>query len=316
MARVRRVAPNSSTPPSARDPYAASQNALIVVSAGNDGRDLDQTAASSLRCRRLLQCQPSRVPRRSCRRVLTIAATAPIGWAIDPSGNLDYLASYSNYGQSAIDSPARAVTRPIRANENCTVAGSRARAGCSTWSSAPAATASRCRAADFRSYSWAARHQHGRAARLRRGGADHRQARRRDGAGRSRADPARVLRRSGQAGQRQRVRRWPRQRVARPCSTDRQHRFIVPTRRPPRRAAVCLPCQNGADEPQRRRPEGRSRSLARRDRHARVVARCASPPAGGRSRPTEARRQRAPRRRRQRLRDRHAGAPAARCCRD
>ena len=46
-----------------------------------------------------------------------------IGWAKDPSGNLDYLASYSNYGQSAIDFAGPGGDAEYPGEENCTVAG-------------------------------------------------------------------------------------------------------------------------------------------------------------------------------------------------
>ena len=84
--------------------YAASQNALIVVSAGNDGRDLDKDSSTRIcdsdgECFNAnLRSFPGELP-----AVLTIAATAPIGWAVDSTGSLDYLAGYSNFGQSAID---------------------------------------------------------------------------------------------------------------------------------------------------------------------------------------------------------------------
>ena len=85
--------------------YAASQNALVVASAGNDAIDLDH--ASGLTCDETtgecstvnLRSFPSSLP-----GVLAVSATAPIGWALDVNNTpLDNLASYSNYGQSAID---------------------------------------------------------------------------------------------------------------------------------------------------------------------------------------------------------------------
>ncbi|HSM10808.1 MAG TPA: S8 family serine peptidase [Lysobacter sp.] len=105
--------------------YAAAQNALIVVSAGNDGRDLDKDSGTRIcdtdgECFNAnLRSFPGELP-----AVLTIAATAPIGWAVDPSGSLDYLAGYSNYGQSAIDfaGPGGDAAYPDK-NDNCTVAG-------------------------------------------------------------------------------------------------------------------------------------------------------------------------------------------------
>ena len=104
--------------------YAASRNALIVVSAGNDGRDLDKDSSTQI-CNAPDDCFnanlrafPGELP-----AVLTIAATAPIGWAVDTSGSLDYLASYSNYGQSAIDFAGPGGDDAYPGNENCTVAG-------------------------------------------------------------------------------------------------------------------------------------------------------------------------------------------------
>jgi subtilisin family serine protease len=104
--------------------YAASQNALIVLSAGNDGRDLDSDSNTRL-CDTTGECWnanlrsfPGEVP-----GALTISATAPAGWAIDPTGSLDYLASYSNYGQSAIDFAAPGGDTPLfPSTARCTVA--------------------------------------------------------------------------------------------------------------------------------------------------------------------------------------------------
>lgn len=104
--------------------YARKKNALIVVSAGNDGRDLDKDSSTQIcdadnECFNAnLRAFPGELP-----AVLTISATAPIGWAKDPGGNLDYLASYSNYGQSAIDFAGPGGDAEYPGNENCTVAG-------------------------------------------------------------------------------------------------------------------------------------------------------------------------------------------------
>ena len=104
--------------------YANSQNAIIVVSAGNDGRDLDADSSTRV-CDATGECWnanlrsfPGELP-----SVLTIAATAPIGWAVDPTGSLDYLASYSNYGQSAIDFAGPGGDASYPGNQNCLVAG-------------------------------------------------------------------------------------------------------------------------------------------------------------------------------------------------
>jgi len=89
--------------------FANQQGATVIASAGNDGEDKDHTNnAIHL---------PSDTP-----GVLSISATAPIGWATDP-GNifLDNLASYSNFGQSAIDFGAPGGDFVYPGNELCTL---------------------------------------------------------------------------------------------------------------------------------------------------------------------------------------------------
>lgn len=88
--------------------YANKQGATLVASAGNDAEDYDQnTGILSL-------------PAMSD-HVLAISATAPIGWAVDPSVTLDNLASYSNFGNSIIDFAAPGGDFVYPGNENCTV---------------------------------------------------------------------------------------------------------------------------------------------------------------------------------------------------
>jgi len=71
--------------------YARAQGSLVVVSAGNEGRDMNHDAD--------VKNIPTELP-----GVMSISATAPIGWALDPANTfLDNLASYSNFGQSGID---------------------------------------------------------------------------------------------------------------------------------------------------------------------------------------------------------------------
>ncbi|GAB4530670.1 MAG: S8 family serine peptidase [Haliangiales bacterium] len=70
--------------------YAYQNGVTVLAAAGNDGRDLDHDSS--------LKSFPAELP-----HVIAISATAPNGWALDPANtNLDNLASYSNYGQSAI----------------------------------------------------------------------------------------------------------------------------------------------------------------------------------------------------------------------
>lgn len=71
--------------------YAHQQGTLVIASAGNSGLDRDKTGN--------LLVLPADMP-----NVVSISATAPVGWATDPLNTfLDNLASYSNYGRSAID---------------------------------------------------------------------------------------------------------------------------------------------------------------------------------------------------------------------
>lgn len=70
--------------------YAYQNGVTIITSAGNDAADRDHDA------------NMLHVPS-DCTHVLTVSATGPYGWASNPTGSLDYLASYSNYGQSRID---------------------------------------------------------------------------------------------------------------------------------------------------------------------------------------------------------------------
>lgn len=70
--------------------YAYQHGSTIIVSAGNAGLDRDHDADMWV------------IPA-DCPNVIAVAATAPLGWAKDPSGFLDYPAEYSNHGQSRID---------------------------------------------------------------------------------------------------------------------------------------------------------------------------------------------------------------------
>jgi len=70
--------------------FAYQNGTTVIISAGNNSIDFDHSAD--------LVFLPSGVA-----HAIAISATAPIGWAVDPSTNLDEFASYSNYGQSAID---------------------------------------------------------------------------------------------------------------------------------------------------------------------------------------------------------------------
>jgi len=70
--------------------YMRKMGTLVIASAGNDGRDLNKDAS--------LKEFPNDLP-----GVVPVSATAPIGWLpYWPNSNLDYLASYSNYGTSSV----------------------------------------------------------------------------------------------------------------------------------------------------------------------------------------------------------------------
>lgn len=85
--------------------YAEKQNALVVTSAGNDGRDLDKDSSTRVcdadgNCFNYnLRAFPAELP-----ATLAISALGPVGWGRDTQNTpLDRRASYTNYGQSAID---------------------------------------------------------------------------------------------------------------------------------------------------------------------------------------------------------------------
>ncbi|MGV8941787.1 MAG: S8 family peptidase [Lysobacter sp.] len=107
--------------------YAGRQNALVVVSAGNDGRDLDHDSGIQIcdddgSCYRAnLRAFPAELP-----GVLAVSALGPTGWAYDFGTDLDKLASYSNYGQSVIDFGAPGGDFIYPGAEACTVKGVRA----------------------------------------------------------------------------------------------------------------------------------------------------------------------------------------------
>jgi subtilisin family serine protease len=104
--------------------YARSQNAITVVSAGNDGRDLDHDSGTPI-CdtdgcfMANLRAFPAQLP-----NVLAVASTSPEAWGHNLAGaNLDIPASYTNHGQSAISFGAPGGDFDYPGNENCTVAG-------------------------------------------------------------------------------------------------------------------------------------------------------------------------------------------------
>jgi subtilisin family serine protease len=70
--------------------YARVNGSIVIAAAGNDGADFDHTAD-------LLFVPACAV------NVVSVSATGPNGWALDPTTNLDLPAYYTNFGQSVID---------------------------------------------------------------------------------------------------------------------------------------------------------------------------------------------------------------------
>ncbi|MFN8376954.1 MAG: S8 family serine peptidase [Anaerolineae bacterium] len=91
--------------------YAYQQGTTVIVSAGNDAIDRDHDANTWV--------LPADAP-----HAITIAATAPVGWALDPTTNLNVPTSYTNFGRSRIDfaAPGGDIWDAVPAS-NCTVAG-------------------------------------------------------------------------------------------------------------------------------------------------------------------------------------------------
>ena len=90
--------------------YAYQSGTTIIASAGNEANDGNAD-------KDLLHL-PSDLP-----HVISISATGPVGWAVDPTVSLDNLASYSNYGQSVIDFAAPGGDFILPGEEPCVVAG-------------------------------------------------------------------------------------------------------------------------------------------------------------------------------------------------
>jgi subtilisin family serine protease len=67
--------------------YANMHGATLIAAAGNDGEEVGRGSD--------VHHLPSDIP-----RYLSISATAPIGWAVDPSTDLDVPTFYTNYGAS------------------------------------------------------------------------------------------------------------------------------------------------------------------------------------------------------------------------
>lgn len=104
--------------------YANKMNTTVVASAGNDARDLDKDSGRVCDedgiCTSLnLRSFPGQLP-----GVITVSALGPMGWLLNPTNaNFDVRASYSNYGQSAIDLGAPGGNFDYSGDETCTLKG-------------------------------------------------------------------------------------------------------------------------------------------------------------------------------------------------
>jgi len=70
--------------------YVNQAGTTIIASAGNDGRDTNHDASTTS-----LPAQAN--------HVISVSATAPYLWGVDPSTDLDVLSSYSTFGKNGVD---------------------------------------------------------------------------------------------------------------------------------------------------------------------------------------------------------------------
>lgn len=100
--------------------YARKKGAIIVASAGNDACDLDHIQECTISGYPPLGGDWRHIPS-SLHNVISVSATAPRGWATPAGSNLDFLASYSNYGQSQVDLAGPGGDFVYPGNELCSV---------------------------------------------------------------------------------------------------------------------------------------------------------------------------------------------------
>ncbi|MFW6195266.1 MAG: S8 family serine peptidase, partial [Chloroflexota bacterium] len=91
--------------------YAFQQGSTVVAAAGNSAIDLDSDGK--------FRVLPAELP-----TVVSVSATGPIGWAVDPDdADLDHPASYSNYGVSAVNFAGPGGNDEYEGGGECTIAG-------------------------------------------------------------------------------------------------------------------------------------------------------------------------------------------------
>ena len=88
--------------------YAYQRGVTVIAAAGNNGTDLDHTNNQVF--------VPAQLP-----HVISVSALAPMGWAVPGTAfDLDRPASYTNFGQSAIDLAAPGGDSALPGNAICT----------------------------------------------------------------------------------------------------------------------------------------------------------------------------------------------------
>lgn len=89
--------------------YANQRGVTVIASSGNDAFDFTANP-------QFIHLPSDAVG------VISISATAPLGWAVDPENAfLDYPTSYTNYGRERIDFAAPGGDTAYPGNENCTI---------------------------------------------------------------------------------------------------------------------------------------------------------------------------------------------------
>jgi subtilisin family serine protease len=90
--------------------YAYSKGTTLIASAGNGGHDFDAEW--------YLVKLPAQLP-----SVISISATAPDGWALDPNTDLDVPTSYTDFGRRLVDFSAPGGDFDLPGEDPCLVAG-------------------------------------------------------------------------------------------------------------------------------------------------------------------------------------------------
>ncbi len=88
--------------------YANDRGTMLIASAGNNGLNVDDCCV----------VLPS-----GSKHFLSVSATTPVGWALNPATDMDVPASYSNYGTKHVDFSGPGGDALYAGGESCTVGG-------------------------------------------------------------------------------------------------------------------------------------------------------------------------------------------------